>query len=214
VNVRRPIAIAAAAGIVALALAGCANQAGVASQVGSTSITDRHVADVVAQVQAQNDKIAGSSFDEKSTTANVVKFLTQAAILDQVAAREGITVNQGDVDKAISDSSAQLGGTRDGVAKYVFSQYGLPSEQLDAFIRANLIYADLVAKIAPGVTDTTKQSAAFQDYMTTFEAEVGVDISPRFGTWKGFTLGPVPDDLSVVPGASASASATPSPSAS
>jgi hypothetical protein len=212
VNVRRPIALAAAASLAVLALAGCSNQAGVASQVGTQTITDRQVADVVDQVKAQNATIAGSSFDEKATTANVVKFLTQSAILDQIAAREGISVRQGDVDKAISDASGQFGGTRAGVAKYVFSQYGLPPEKLDAFIRANLTYGDLLAKIAPGVTDTAKQSAAFQDYMTKFDAEVGVDVSPRFGTWKGFTLGPVPDDLSVAP--SASASATPSPSAS
>ena len=210
-KVRRPIALAAAAGIVALALAGCANQAGVASQVGSTSITDRQVADVVAEVRTQNDKVPGSSFDEKTTTANVVAFLTQKQILEQAAAQEGVTVSQGDVDKLISDAAAQL-GSRQKVDDTVFSNVGLPSSQVDAYVRYELLQSGLLAKIAPGVTDKTQQSKALQDYFTKFDAQLGVQVSPRFGTWTGTSVGPIPNDLSFDP--KASASATPTPSAS
>jgi hypothetical protein len=214
VNVRRPIALAAAAGLAVLALAGCANQAGAASQVGPTTITDRQVADVVAEVKAQNAKVAGSTFDEKTTTSNVVAFLTQKQILEQAAAREGVTVSQGDVDRVIADGEANLGGDRQKVADYIFTNVGLPSEQLDAYLRTTLLYSGLVAKIAPGVTDSTAQSKAAKDYLEKFSSEIGVQVSPRFGTWTGISVGPVPNDLSFDPNAKASASATPTPSAS
>ena len=213
-NVRRPIALAVAAGLAVLALAGCANQAGAASQVGSTTITDRQVADVVAEVKAQNAKVAGSTFDEKATTANVVAFLTQKQILEQAAAREGVTVSQGDIDRVIADGEAQLGGDRQKVADYIFTNVGLPSEQLDAYLRSTLLYSGLVAKVAPGVTDTTAQGKAAKDYLTKFTSEIGVQVSPRFGTWTGISVGPVPNDLSFDPNAKSSASATPTPSAS
>jgi len=213
VNVRRPIALAAAASLAVLALAGCSNQAGVASQVGSTTITDRQVADLVAEVKAQNAKVAGSSFDEKSTTANVVAFLTQKQILEQAAAQEGVTVTQGDIDKLLTQAEAQV-GSRQKVVDTVFTNVGLPSSQVDAYVRYELLQSGLVAKLAPGVSDTTQQSKALSDYLAKFDAQLGVEVSPRFGTWTGVALGPVPNDLSFDPAAAASASPTPQPSAS
>ena len=206
-NVRRPVALAAAAGLAVLALAGCSNQAGVASQVGSTTITDRQVADAVDQVQQENAAIPGSTFDQQATTANIVAFLTQAAVIEQAAAKEGITITQGDVDRQISEWQSTTGGTRKSLDSAVLSQVGLPSDLVDAYARYNVLRTQLLAKIAPGVTDATQQGQRLTEYFTKFDAEIGVDVSPRFGSWNGVAVGPVPDDLS-------SPTPTPSPSSS
>ena len=215
-NVRRPVAVAAAAGLAILALAGCAQQAGTASSVGGQTVTDRQVADLVAEVQEQDAAIKGATFDEKTSTIAAVTMLTRHLVLQQAAAKEGITVTQGEVDKFLSDiTTSQYGGDRQKLIDAIVASSAVPASQINDAARDQLLYNALIAKIAPGVTDQNAQSQAFSDYLKKFNAEIGVDVSPRFGTWNVFALGPVPNDLSQpAGGASASASASPSPSAS
>jgi hypothetical protein len=215
VNVRRPLAALAAAGLAVVALAGCsADQAGTASQVGATRITDRQVADLVSEVQEQDAAIKGATFDEKTSTIAAVTMLTRHLVLQEAAAKEGITVTQGEVDKFLSDiTTSQYGGDRQKLIDALVASSAVPKSQINDAARDQLVYNALLAKIAPGVTDQTAQSQAFSDYLKKLNAEIGVDVSPRFGTWNVFSLGPVPDDIST-PAAGSSASATPSPSAS
>lgn len=199
-NVRRPVALVAAAALAVLALAGCAQQQpGAASQVGDATVTDRQVADGVAELQTQLSAIKGATFDQAAATQSVLTILTQNLVFDQAAAREGITITQGEIDNYLDGVIKASGGTRQSVIDNAASASQIPASQIDAIVRDNLIARELVTKIAPGVTDSNAQSKAFTDYMDKLTQQLGVQASPRFGTWKGFKLGPVPDDLSFVP---------------
>lgn len=191
---------AAAVALAALALTGCANQAGAASVVGDQVVSDADVANVVEQTQTQLAAVPGTTFDEKSATLAALTMQTQHLILDAVAQKEGITVSQGQVDAFIKNAvDTQFGGKAQALYDNLVSQSNVPSGQIPAIVRDRIIYDALMAKIASGVTDPTAQATAFTNYMKPFVAGLGVDVAPRYGTWGVFELGPVPDDLSFVP---------------
>ena len=197
-KVRRTAVVVAA--LAAVALTGCANQAGDASTVGSQSVSDRQVADVVDEVQKQDAVIKGAQFDQKAATQASLTMQTRHLILDGVAAQEGITVTQGEVDTFLNDIiTSQYKGDRQALLDGLATQSAVPASQVDRAARDQLIYNALLTKIAPGETDQNKLSTAFGDYMKKYVATVGVEVSPRFGTWNVFALGPVPDDLSTLP---------------
>jgi hypothetical protein len=193
---------AVAVALAVLALTGCSNQAGAASVVGDQVVTDADVANVVEQTQAQLAAVKGTTFDEKSATSAALTMQTQHLILDAVAQKEGITVTQGQVDAYIKNIvDTQFSGKAQALYDTLVSQNNLPSGQLSAIVRDQLIYDALMLRIASGVTDATAKATAFTKYMTAFVAQLGVEVAPRYGTWAVFELGPVPDDLSFVPAA-------------
>jgi hypothetical protein len=221
---RRTASALAAATLAMLVLAGCGQQAGAASIVGGQTVTDRQVADVVDELKTQDASITGATFDQSAATAAAVTMLTRHLILDEVAKKEGLTPTPGQVDAFIDDTvKTQFSGNRKQLDDSLASQSSVPASQVGAAARDQVIYNALLAKIAPGVTDQDAQAKAMSDYLAKEVAALGVDVSPRFGTWNVFALGPVPQDLSILPSASPSASssgtgagagASPSPSAS
>jgi len=207
---------AAAVALAVLALSGCGtNQAGAASVVGDSVVTDAQVADVASETQTQLASVQGAAFDEKTATDASLTMQTRHLILAAVAAKEGITVTQGQVDAFVKNVvDTQFGGTQQGLVDDLVTKSNIPASQVQAAARDQLVYDALLAKIAPGITDQAAQSKALTGYMKPFVAELGVQVAPRYGTWNVFALGPVPDDLSFVPAAPASGSTpTPLPSA-
>jgi hypothetical protein len=199
---RRRTALAlATVAVAALALSGCsADQAGAASIVGAETVTDSQVADVAGEVQAQLAGKAGTTFDERAATVASLTSQTRHLILDAAAAKEGITVTQGQVDAFVKNIvDTQFSGDRQGLVDNLASQSNVPASQVDRAARDQLIYDAILAKIAAGATTDDAKAQAFNDYMGEFVQEVGVEVAPRFGTWNVFALGPVPDDLSFVP---------------
>jgi uncharacterized protein YcfL len=192
---------AAAVALAALALTGCsANEAGSASIVGDQSVTVAQVADVAAEVQAQVATVNGATFDEKSATIASLTSQTRHLILQAVAAKEGITVTQGQIDAFVKNIvDGQFGGKRQALLDNLASQSNIPASRLEAAAADQLVYDALLTKIAPAAATAEEKSKAFTDYMTAFVPELGVAVAPRFGTWNVFALGPVPDDLSVAP---------------
>jgi len=207
---------AAAVALAVLALSGCGtNQAGAASVVGDSVVTDAQVADVASETKTQLASVQGATFDEKTATDASLTMQTRHLILAAVAAKEGITVTQGQVDAFVKNAvDTQFGGAQQGLVDDLVTTSNIPASQVQAAARDQLVYNALLAKVAPGTTDQTAQSKAFTDYMKPFVAELGVQVAPRYGTWNVFALGPVPNDLSFVPAAPASGSTpTPLPSA-
>ncbi len=186
--------------LAALALTGCSNQAGAASIVGDQSVTDAQVADVANEVQTQLVSVKGATFDEKAVTVASLTSQTRHLILQAVAAKEGITVTQGQIDAFIKNIvDNQFSGKRQDLLDNLASQSNIPASRIDEAAGDQLVYDALLAKIAPAATTDAEKSKAFTDYMGAFVDQLGVQVSPRFGTWNVFSLGPVPDDLSVKP---------------
>jgi acid stress-induced BolA-like protein IbaG/YrbA len=195
----------------ALALTGCsASQAGAASIVGGDTVTDAQVSDIANEVQSELAGISGVTYDEKAATVASLTSQTRHLILDAVAEKEGITVTQGQVDAFVQNIvDTQFSGKREALVQNLVSQSNVPESQVGRAARDQLIYDALIAKIASGAITDEAKAKAFTDYMTTFTAEIGVQVAPRFGTWNVFALGPVPNDLSFVPNPASSGSGRP-----
>jgi uncharacterized protein YcfL len=196
-RLRRTAAVVALA---ALALTGCSNQAGAASVVGDQTVTDTQVADVANEVQAQLVSIKDSTYDEKTATVASLTSQTRHLILQAVAAKEGITITQGQVDAFVKNIvDTQFAGKRQGLVDNLAAQSNIPASRIEAAAGDQMVYDALLVKIAPTATTDAEKSQAFTDYMGAFVDQVGVQVAPRFGTWNVFSLGPVPNDLSVSP---------------
>ena len=191
---------AAVVALAALALTGCSNQAGSASIVGDQTVTDRQVAEVADEVQTQVAVVKGATYDEKAATIASLTSQTRHLILQAVAAKEGITVTQGQIDAFITNIvDTQFAGKRQDLLDNLASQSNIPASRIDEAAGDQLVYDALIAKIAPAATTVDEKSKAFTDYMRAFVDQLGVEVAPRFGTWNVFALGPVPNDLSVAP---------------
>ena len=207
---------AAAVAIVALAVTACSSpSAGTAVSVGGTTITTAQLSATVDELKGQVIALAGASWDDEKATSRVITDNVTYLLLDEAARREGITVTQGEIDSLINKAiQSNAAGDR---AKFVenLAASGTPESQIPLAARAVLIKTALEKKVAPGATDATVIDKAVREYLGKVADDLGVDVAPRFGSWDTETAGLAdpPNDLSV-PGGTASATATPAPSAS
>ena len=143
------------------------------------------------EVQTQLAAIPGSTFDDKAATTAVLTMQTRHLILDAVAQKEGITVSQGEIDAFLKNIvDTQFNGKAQSLYDNLVIQAEVPVDQVSSAARDQMIYDALLAKIASGVTDATARSTAFNNYMTTFVANIGVEVAPRYGTWSVFSPRP------------------------
>ena len=196
-----------------LALTGCdALQAGSAAVVGSTRITENQVDKDASTVVSTLRKTGGQVPDTAALLRAQVVFRVDAQLVSIAAGRQGITISQGEIDALIVQS-----GGRTQLEKQLVAQDSLwlPPPQLDALAREFLAQQQLQQLLAPGQS-ANAQSAALETYVAKVADEVGVAVSPRYGSWDVKTLSVTAgaNDLSVPAGSAAGASASPSPSAS
>jgi len=178
----------------ALALSACSSQtAGSAAVIGDTRITDSSVSTEVEGLLAAQ----GRSIDDASPTmmSTALGRAVTTELVDQFATREGITVNQGEIDAVLDAYSEQAGGLAE-FESYLLTQDVAP-DQITSIIRLNIQVEKLGQKLAPGESPDMQSLAVFQS-VGRYSEEVGVEISPRYGSWDAanLTIGPPPDDLS------------------
>jgi hypothetical protein len=189
------VKVGAAIAIVAvLALSACSGQtAGSAAIVGDTRITDETIsAEVENLLTAQ-----GKSLDDASPSmmATALGRAVTTELVDQVATKEGVTVNAGEIDAVLDAYGEQAGGLAE-FEKYLLTQDVAP-DQITSIIRLNIQVEKLGLKLAPNESPDMQSLAVFQ-IVGKYSEEVGVEISPRYGSWDpaNLTIGPPPDDLS------------------
>ena len=208
---RRMLALVPVAVVGVLALTGCdPRQAGSAAVVDKTRVTESQVDADAKAVIAQLTKDGAQVPSTDALLKAQVEFQVDARLVAIAARRQGIVVTQGQIDDLISTS-----GGRAALRKQLAAQENLwlPPGQLDALAREFLTQQALGPRLAPGKT-TDEQTQAVNDYITKLAGEVGVTVSPRYGTFdpKTLRIGAQPDDLSIPAGgtsAAASPSATP-----
>lgn len=186
-------------GIVALtaclALAGCAGlgEAGSAATVGDVQVSTETLADQTGAVQEQRGEPVGSP--DLALTLGVLQRLVITELVGQAATAQGITVSASEIDGAIAEFEAQLGGAEALQAAYLDSN--VPADAIEGQVVLSLQVQKLGAALAPDADPNGQQQAVVQ-YVTGFGVQEGITVSPRFGTWDGGTLtvGPLPSDLS------------------
>ncbi|HEY5187197.1 MAG TPA: hypothetical protein VIM19_20400 [Actinomycetes bacterium] len=205
--VRRPIRKLITGAVLVAAVVGLSAcnpaEAGSAAVVGPNRVTEtvimQDAKEVLAQIQAQN-AIAPST---DLLLRELVQRQVDIRLYNAAAVREGITVTQGQVEALIT----QAGGRANVEKSFATAdQQWVPASGVDDAARVFLIQQGLVEKLAPGKS-TTEQAAALQKYLADLSKQVGVSVSPRYGSWdaaKASVVAPV-NDLSS-PAASASAS--------
>jgi hypothetical protein len=189
--------LAAVALVTAALLSACGSQAGSASVVGDHAISDAQVSDYTSELESQLSTIKGATFDEAKATQVGVSVLTRDALLTEVARRDGITVTQGDVDSFISEViKGGSNGDRKAFVEGLARDSAIPESAIPAAARSQLIITAILARTAPGATDDAARNKALTDYLTPRVKAIGVEVSPRFGSWDVLSLGPVSNDLS------------------
>jgi hypothetical protein len=184
----RSVAFGLIATLLTVGLVGC-GVAGAAAKVGPNRISDEQLnTDVSALFVAQ-----GRAADTQDSTLirSVLERAVVFELIDQLADREGVTVPPGDVEALTAEYVRQFGGVEDFEAAVL--QQGVPPEQINDFLILNLQVEQLRERQTGDNPD-----AAFADLLLGFADEVGVDISPRYGTWvpEALTIAPPADTLS------------------
>jgi hypothetical protein len=184
----RNIAFGSFAALLAVVLVGC-GVAGAAAKVGSNRISSEQLNADVNEVFAAQGRPLDSQ--DPVLIRSVLERTVIFELIDQLAAREGVTVAPGDVELLTAEYVRQFGGTEQFEAAVL--QQGIPPEQIEAFLVLNLQVDQLRGRQASENPD-----AAFAELLLAFANETGVEVSPRYGVWmpEALTIAPPADTLS------------------
>jgi hypothetical protein len=214
------LAVVAFGGCIALAACG-STQFGSAAIVGGDRITSSTLATEVSNLNhgyhANKVRLA---FPASQMPQVVLAWLLRFRIRDELARREGITVNQGDVQRAINQISSQ--GKSSGVSSLtaLAVQNGLPPNLVSSDLGryqaiANVFVNRLDGGKAP--SSSTAQQAlnqAFDRAQCMAAKNLNIKVNPQFGRFDYGQLSVVaPANTLSAPEPGASPSPTASPSA-
>jgi hypothetical protein len=183
---------ATALGGLALVLAGCGvTDAGQAATADTFRIPQ---SEVDAQVRAVLEQVQDTP---GAPPAGLALATTQRLVRDELvagtAAELGISVTQAQIDAGLAELADQYGG-REGL-ELTAAQAGVPADQLDEFVRSNLLLEGIAAQSGG---DQAAAAAALSQH----SEQVDVQVSPRYGSWD-------PAGLQIVPGSSVATPAEP-----
>lgn len=172
-------------------LAGCADQpARAAAVVGPTEIpmteVTNQIQSIVAALGQPVDSVNGQ------LTNAVVRNNVVYELVQQVAAQEGVTVTQTDIDTRLADQLEFVGSQ--SLLDQQAAQSGVAPSMIATDIKVSLLANALAEKLADGqeLTDQAKQGLLV-DQIQAYSEQVGTKVNPRFGVWDVQTLGVVPD---------------------
>ena len=185
------LSLAGAALLVLPLTTACQPRIGIAADVGNTQIQTSKMtsfADRSARVLAANGNAVPSS-DEAKLQLGVLNLLVRAALVDQIAKNEGITVSSTEIAAERAKEAASAGG--EAALIKTSEQGGVSASDLGLTVRETALISKLQTKF--GGTETTAEAK-----LTAAAGRVNVRVNPRFGSWDKKSLGIVgaPNDLS------------------
>lgn len=176
-------------------LSGCgSSQAGKAVVMDDYSITEAQLNDQVQQILIAQGRSPDAA--SQALVVTTIDRMITTNLVDAVALDVGIEATQGEIDAALVAFSEQAGGMQ-AFEDSLLAQDIAPS-QIESIMRLNILAERLGQALDPtGSRDA--QSAALLQAVVDKSAELGTEVSPRYGTWDGPTLqvGPAVNDLSI-----------------
>ena len=160
----------------------CQTRIGLAASVGSKQIQTSQMtafADRSATVLAANGNAVPSS-DEAKLQQGVLNLLVRAALVEQIAKNEGVTVSATEIATERAAEATSAGG--ESALIKTSEQGGVSAADLDLTVREKVLITKLQAKFGG---DATASGAK----LTAAAGKVGVRVNPRFGSWDPKTLG-------------------------
>ena len=185
---KRSLAIMVAVVASAAVLAGCGQQSGPAAIVGDVVISERDLASVVSEAEQRALELQVPEVSSQQVTMSALEWMMRGAILEHMIDQLRLTVNKSDVDAVISEAEGQVG--RDELEGQIAASGAGPSRLFD-YARTYVMQIKLLDHFGGD------ENALQQAYLGAGE-DLGVTISPRFGTWDVMSggLSQAIDDLS------------------
>jgi hypothetical protein len=176
--------------VVALALAGC-GLAGSAARVGSERISDAQLNTQVTDVLKAQGR--SSDAEDPDLIRQVLERMVVIELVDRLADQEGIVVTPGEIERLEAGYIEQI-GDQAAFESAILQQQNLAPDQIAPYLRMNLQLSQIRDQFGD-------DENAFVAKVVGFGESLGVEISPRYGTWMAETLylAPPEDALSVEP---------------
>ncbi len=182
---------------------------GSAAVVGQQTVSESSVLADAREVQAYAAAKNVQAPDAQALIRAQIQREVSSILYASLAEQHDITVSQGDVDTLIAQAVGA--SNKDAAIQQIALNYGVPPSQFDAYVHDAIVEQKLEAVLAPGKTGDAA-SAVVLDALIAEADALGVQVSPRYGTWNPKTaqVDPPPSDIA----SSASPSPIPVPIAS
>lgn len=164
-------------------------KAGSAAIVGDSALSEQELADIATEVaDIVKNSDAAQTLPADQVNVSIVGLWVDEELVETLAASEGASVSQGDVDRFLERFDDQA---RAGIAV----QAAIPPSQLERAARNVLLRQQLGQRLAPD-GDEQAQAAAVAEALVQTADRLHVTINPRFGSWNASTPGVEPRDES------------------
>jgi hypothetical protein len=153
-------------------------QIGAAAVVGDARITVAELQEQVSELADSLPDSAGAVGDQSAAQHTILERMIQSMLLAAVAADEGVEVSGAEIDAYIDEQVVSQ--AQDGDIGPLLAQNNLTETSLRPFVRDQLIATKLIEEF--GGQEELIQA------ITEKADEIGVTVSPRYGTWNGVVL--------------------------
>jgi hypothetical protein len=178
-SLSRRVVAAVLCAVAGVPLAACnTEQIGAAAVVGDDRIT---VAELQEQVRDLADSLpdsAGATGDQSAAQHAILQRMIQSELLAAVAADEGVDVSDADVDTFIDEQVVSQ--APEGDIGALLAQSNLTEASLRDVVRDQLIADEMISRLGG--------QEQLIEALTDKAEEIGVTVSPRYGTWQGVML--------------------------
>ncbi|HJU98644.1 MAG TPA: SurA N-terminal domain-containing protein [Jiangellaceae bacterium] len=186
-SLRRRIPIALACLTAAGVLAACdVGTVGAAAVVGDDTISIRELQDQVREVTVSGPEGSEPTGDQAEVQQTLLERMIQHELLAAVGRDEGVEVTEADID-AFIDEQVLSQATEDDIGP-LLAQNALTEDTLRDFVRDQLVAQSLI--------DRFGGQEQLIEALTEKADEIGVEVSPRYGTWSGIFLEPASGSIS------------------
>jgi len=185
----------------ALAVAACSPpHPGAAATVGNTRVSVTALNTAVALAVQTPDATTGQLPDRTSAVLSSLTLIIRDDLIADAAKAKGVTVTEVQIQLFLAQQRKSTGSDA-----ATAQQNGLPLAGLHQAVYEKLLLDNLLAALAPGVTDQTAQSTALTTYLGKIATQEGVSVNPRYGAYEPTRFDVVASDAftSPVPAASA-----------
>ncbi|MGH9249543.1 MAG: SurA N-terminal domain-containing protein [Acidimicrobiales bacterium] len=183
---RRVVAAVVCVATAAIVTACDTDEIGAAAVVGGDRITIGELQDQVRAVTESAPDGGEPTGDQAEMQRTLLERTIHHELLASVGSDEGVEVTEAEIDTFIDEQI--LSQTQDGDIGPLLAQNALTEATLREFVRDQLVATALI--------DTFGGQEQLIEALTAEANELGVEVSPRFGTWSGIALEPSSGSIS------------------
>ena len=187
-RLRVALALLAMAAISVMALSGCATQkAGAAAVAGDDRLTESQLTELYDELDnlyAANPE--AQRLPDDQLTLSVLSWWINEQLIGAIAEQEELSATQAQIDEVLGGGQEQLDAISLG--------NGIPPSRLEAAAEVFVLSSAITESLSePGSTPEQTDAALVARLQATAD-ELGISVSPRFGTWNSETVSVEPRD--------------------